>query len=201
MKVSLRASIGIIMTCFIISGCQSSNEDISMPDEESNDRYLQVENSDPAEKQTLNNREIADHLSSIAADVDNVNGATAVVAGPYAVVGLDVDKDLDRSRVGTIKYSVLEVLKHDPYGKTAVVVADGDIMERLNQMRNKMKQGYPIHGVVDELSGIVGRYMPDLPIDEDQPKEPDQNKKVLPKKDKKELDDIQEDQSNHKNKE
>lgn len=201
MTISMRTGICIIMTSFIISGCQSNDEDISLPDEESNNRYLQVEDSDPANKQSLSNKEIADHLASIAAGVANVNDASAVVAGPYAVVGIDVDKDLDRSRVGTIKYSVLEVLKHDPYGKTAVVVADGDIMERLNQMRNKMKQGYPIHGVVDELSGIIGRYMPDLPIDEDQPKEPDQNKKVLPKKDEKKLDDVQEDQSNHKNNE
>lgn len=201
MKVSIGAGICIAMTCFIISGCQSNNDDVSMSNEKSNNRFLQVEDSDPAKKQSLSNSEIADHLSSVAAGVDNVNNATAVVAGPYAVVGIDVDKDLDRSRVGTIKYSVLESLQHDPYGKTAVVVADGDIMERLNQMKNKMKQGYPVHGVVDELSGIIGRYMPNFPIDEDQPKEQDQNKDVLPKKDEKKLDDIQEDQSKHKNKE
>lgn len=201
MRIGIRTGICIVMTCFIISGCQSDNNDVSMQDEKSNNRFLQVEDSDPAKKQSLSNREIADHLSSVAADVANVNSATAVVAGPYAVVGIDVDKDLDRSRVGTIKYSVLESLQHDPYGKTAVVVADGDVMERLNQMRNKINQGYPVHGVVDELSGIIGRYMPDFPIDEDQPKEQDQNKKVLPKKDEKKLDDIEEDQSNHKNKE
>ncbi|ASK64443.1 hypothetical protein CFK37_16370 [Virgibacillus phasianinus] len=189
------------MTCIIISGCQSDNEDISLSDEKSNDRYLQVKDSDPADKQTLSNKEIADHLASIAAGVGNVNNATAVVAGPYAVVGIDVDKDLDRSRVGTVKYSVLEALQHDPYGKTAVVVADGDVMERLQQMRNKMGQGYPVQGVVDELSGIVGRYMPDFPINENKPKQSDQNKKVLPKKDEKKLDDIEEDQSNHQNNE
>src|SRR5699024_11699221 len=59
----------------------------------------------------------ADHLANVAGDVPNVKDATAVVAGPYAVVGIDVDKDLDRSRVGTIKYSVTEALQHDPYGK------------------------------------------------------------------------------------
>lgn len=201
MKLSMRTGIYTILTCFIISGCQSNNEDISMSNEKGNDRYLQVDDSDPAKKQSLSDKQIADHLASIAAGIANINDATAVVAGPYAVVGIDVDKDLDRSRVGTIKYSVLEALQHDPYGKTAVVVADGDIMERLRQLRGKMKQGYPIHGIVDELSGIVGRYMPDFPIDDNQPKEPDQNKKVLPKKDEKKLDDIEEEQSNHKNQE
>ncbi|ASN05890.1 YhcN/YlaJ family sporulation lipoprotein [Virgibacillus necropolis] len=201
MKLGILPGICFLITCFIISGCQSDNEDISMSDEKTNDRIIQVEDSDPAKKQSLSNREIADHLASIAAGVENVNNATAVVAGPYAVVGIDVDKDLDRSRVGTIKFTVLEALQHDPYGKTAVVVADGDVMERLRQMRNKMEQGYPVHGVVDELSAIVGRYMPDFPINENQPKEPDQNKEVLPKEDEKKLDDIEEEQSNHHNKE
>ncbi|WP_404452468.1 YhcN/YlaJ family sporulation lipoprotein [Virgibacillus necropolis] len=201
MKLGFRTGLCLLMTCFIISGCQSDNEDISAPDEESNNRFIQVKDSDPAKKQSLSNREIANHLASVAGGVDNVNDASAVVAGPYAVVGIDVDKDLDRSRVGTIKYTVLEALQHDPYGKTAVVVADGDIMERLRQMRNKMSQGYPTHGVVDELSAIVGRYMPDLPINDNQPKVPDQNKKVLPKKDEKKMDEIEEEQSNHKNNE
>lgn len=201
MKLGFRSGLCVLMTCFVISGCQSNNEDISAPDEESNDRFLQVKDSDPAEKQTLKDKEIATHLANIASRVDNVNDASAVVAGPYTVVGIDVDKDLDRSRVGTIKFTVLEALQHDPYGKTAVVVADGDIMERLRQMGNKINQGYPTHGVVDELSAIVGRYMPDFPINDNQPKEPDQNKKVIPKKDEKKLDEIEEEQSNHKNKE
>ncbi|MFZ3580485.1 YhcN/YlaJ family sporulation lipoprotein [Virgibacillus sp. DJP39] len=202
MRPCFRNGLCLLFTCFIITGCQSNNEDVSMPDEQNNNnRFLQVEDSDPAEKQSLNNSEIADRLASIASGVGNVNDASAVVAGPYAVVGIDVDKDLDRSRVGTIKFTVLEALQHDPYGKTAVVVADGDIMQRLRNMGDKIGQGYPAHGVVDELSAIIGRYMPDFPISDNQPKEPDQNKKVIPKEDKGKLDNIEEEQSNHKNKE
>lgn len=104
------------------------------------------------------------------------------MAGPYAVVGIDVDKDLDRSRVGSIKYAVLEALQKDPYGKTAVVVADGDVVERIRSMSDKAGQGYPVQGFVDELSAIVGRYMPDFPINEDRPKERDQNKSPYRKK-------------------
>ncbi|MBD1224429.1 YhcN/YlaJ family sporulation lipoprotein [Virgibacillus halodenitrificans] len=188
--------VQVLIIMFVISGCQQ-NEEEALESKENNQQFLQVKNSEPTDLQNLSNKEIADRLANIASDVPNVRGASAVVAGPYAVVGIDVDKDLDRSRVGTLKYSVSEALYHDPYGKTAVVVADADATERIRNMGNKIKQGHPVQGVVDELAAIVGRYMPDFPIQDDQPVDPDQNKEVLPEEEQKQLDQIQEEQSNH----
>ncbi|MYL47815.1 YhcN/YlaJ family sporulation lipoprotein [Virgibacillus halodenitrificans] len=188
--------VQVLIIMFVIVGCQQ-NEEEALESKENNQQFLQVKNSEPTTLQNLSNKEIADRLANIASDVPNVRGASAVVAGPYAVVGIDVDKDLDRSRVGTLKYSVSEALYHDPYGKTAVVVADADATERIRNMGNKIKQGHPVQGVVDELAAIVGRYMPDFPIQDDQPVDPDQNKEVLPEEEQKQLDQIQEEQSNH----
>lgn len=191
--MALRLTVSV-MVCFImLTSCQQNGE-TSLPDKESGNQYEQVKDSHPTRHSNKTNKEIADHLADLAGTVPNVNNATAVVAGPYAVVGIDVDKDLDRSRVGTIKYSVTEGLRHDPYGKTAVVVADADITERLRNMNDKIGQGHPVQGVVDELSAIVGRYMPDYPSKDKQPKEPDQNKEMIPKKNQDKLDDIQRDQ-------
>ncbi|TMN23454.1 YhcN/YlaJ family sporulation lipoprotein [Lentibacillus cibarius] len=193
--------LSLLSLSVVLFGCQQNDEERSMPEETENNRYIQVEDSHPQEKQNLSNNEIATHLANIAGNVPDVHDATSVVAGPYAVVGIDVDKDLDRSRVGSIKYAVLEALQKDPYGKTAVVVADGDVVERIRSMGDKISQGYPVQGFIDELAAIVGRYMPDFPINEDRPKERDQNKKSIPKDDKKQLDDVEEEQSNHHNKE
>ncbi|MFD1038739.1 YhcN/YlaJ family sporulation lipoprotein [Virgibacillus byunsanensis] len=196
--------LGILSSLIVILmvGCQQQEEE-SLPTEDTNntDRFVQVENSDPNQRKDLNNGEMADHLANIASSVPNVNDAASVVAGPYAVVGIDVDQELDRSRVGSIKYSVLEALQHDPYGKTAVVVADADVMERLRGMGNKINQGHPVQGVVDELSAIVGRYMPDFPINDDRPQGPDQNKEVIPEEDEQQLDEIEEEQSHQQNQE
>ncbi|MEW9677853.1 YhcN/YlaJ family sporulation lipoprotein [Lentibacillus sp. L22] len=191
----LRLYTFLIACVIILAGCQQNGE-TSLPEKENGNQLTHVKNSQPVENDNLTNSEIADHLADIANTVPNVNSASAVVAGPYAVVGIDVDKDLDRSRVGTIKYTVTEGLRHDPYGKTAVVVADADITERLRNMSNKIGQGHPVNGVVDELSAIVGRYMPDFPVDEDQPQEPDQNKEVIPKHNENKLNDIENDQGN-----
>src|SRR5690625_7317626 len=121
---------------------------------------MQIENSQPNQNPPIENDQISNHLAGVANNVPNVNNATAIVAGPYAVVAIDVDKELDRSRVGTIEYSVSEALQHDPYGKTAVVVADADDTERICSMTPKMQDGYSVQGIIDELSAIVGLYMP-----------------------------------------
>lgn len=197
--MKLRFGILTILLCLlVIVGCQQDDKNSSANEDKNDNQYVNVKNSDPMEKKSLSNTEIATHLANLASDIPNVNDAVSVVAGPYAVVGIDVDKDLDRSRVGTIKYSVSEALQHDPYGKTAVVIADADVMERLRGMGDRIKQGQPVYGFVDELAAIVGRYMPDFPINENRPQEPDQNKEIMPEKDKQKLDDIEEKQSNQK---
>lgn len=176
--------------------CQQENDETTLPDQGTSDHYARVKNSTQNENKELTNNQIANHLVAVADSVPDVNNSVAIVLGPYAVVGLNVDGDLDRSRVGTIKFSVLEALQKDPYGKTAVVVADGDVADRISEMNKKIQEGYPVQGMVEELASIVGRYMPNFPVPENMPKDSDQNKEMLPEEDKENLEDIQEDQSN-----
>lgn len=191
-----RLLIVTLFSLFILASCQQKTDDHTLQDKDATDnRLMQVKDSVPTQEKDFGNEQISTHLANIASEVPHVNNATAIVAGPYAVVGIDVDEDLDRSRVGTIKYSVSEALQDDPYGKTAVVVADADIAARIQSMGNKIQQGHPIKGIVDELSAIVGRYMPDFPVNEDQPQEPDQNKEIISDDEEKQIDDIQEDHS------
>ncbi|WP_138415084.1 YhcN/YlaJ family sporulation lipoprotein [Aquibacillus sediminis] len=197
----LTITVITLMISLMLYGCNQEEEN-SLPEQGNQDSPIQVKNSDPVEQnEDLSNQEIAQHLANLATDVPTVNNAQAVVAGPYAVVGIDVDKELDRSRVSTIKYSVAEALHHDPYGKTAVVVADADGTERIQKMADKIRQGHPVEGFVDEVAAIVGRYMPEFPINEDQPNTTDQNKEVVPEDEKEQLEEIQDNQSNnHKDK-
>ncbi|HZW68829.1 MAG TPA: YhcN/YlaJ family sporulation lipoprotein [Pseudogracilibacillus sp.] len=112
------------------------------------------------------NTEIANHLANVAKGVADVDQAVAIVAGPYAVVGIDIDEKAERQRVGTIKFSVSEALREDPYGKTAVIIADADASERLRKMNERIQAGEPIIGIVDELAEIVARFMPTFPVEQ-----------------------------------
>ncbi|MDQ0339144.1 YhcN/YlaJ family sporulation lipoprotein [Caldalkalibacillus uzonensis] len=131
------------------------------------DRNRVLENFDYTEAQ-----ETAERLAKLATRVDEVSDATAVVVGPWAVVGIDVDARLDRARVGSIKYSVAEALKEDPQGAYAVVTADPDTMQRLREMNRSIRRGEPVQGIMDELAEIVGRLMPQVPRDIEGPETP-----------------------------
>ncbi len=189
-----RMLLSLLLISGLLIGCNQNN-DHSTPTKNSNEN-IGVEQSSYEENQNMTNEEIASHLATLATEVPDVIDAAAIVAGPYAVVGINIDEATERQRVGTIKYSVNEALQHDPYGKTAVVVADADMPERIREMNNKIKQGYPIAGVVDELAEIVGRYMPSFPVPENRPQEQNENKNKISDDEERELDDIQREQSN-----
>ncbi len=47
-------------------------------------------------------QQISKRLVTLATSIPNVNDATAVVIGKYAIVGIDVDSKLERSQVGRL---------------------------------------------------------------------------------------------------
>ncbi|WP_232824014.1 YhcN/YlaJ family sporulation lipoprotein [Paraliobacillus zengyii] len=182
---------------FILAGCQGQEEEENSANQGNEDHVLHVKDSEVSQNEDGSNQEIAKHLANLANNVPDVNEATAIIAGPYAVVGIDVDKEIDRTRVGSIKYAVTEALHDDPYGKTAMVIADADATERIKAMARSVQSGDPVSGVMEELSAIVGRYMPELPPENTNQGEKDSNKQSIPENEEKELEDIQEEQSNN----
>ena len=72
---------------------------------------------------------------------------------------------MERSRVGTIKYSVAEAFRKDPYGINAVVTADIDLAQRLNEIGDDIRLGRPAAGFAEEMADIMGRIVPQVPRD------------------------------------
>jgi len=184
----------------LITGCNNNNEARNENGGDGND-VVQVRNNRGNEEDRKSSQQIAEHLVHLASEVPGVNDATAVVLGNMAVVGIDVKKDLERSDVDTIKYSVAESLKDDPNGANAIVVADADTMERLREINQDIQNGSPIRGIMNELSDIVGRVMPEVPADLEDPKPrdgiEDSKDKLNEKGEKKNLEQQQEKQSNY----
>lgn len=194
----MKILIYMLMICFAITGCSIGKQDNAK--EKPEQKNMSMQNVNYKANENKPNEKVADHLASLAASIPGVRDATAVVIGKYAVVGIDVKANLDRSRVDSIKYSVAESLKHDPNGANAVVVADVDTYERLKRMGDQIKHGKAGEGILDELAAIVGRVMPQVPNDMIENKETNpikDNDKQLPKNEENELKKEQEDQSNN----
>ena len=184
----------------LLSGCNFNNQAENANHHNEKNQVKQVKNSTIDKVDRKQSEAISKHLANLAAKVPNVKGATAIAIGNYAIVGIDVDKDLDRSKVGTIKYSVAEALKHDKYGANAIVIADPDITARLEEIGEDIRNGHPIQGILNELSDIVGRIMPEIPGDLQEPtpkNEMEESKKEQGNRDSNQLEKNQDKQSNN----
>ncbi|MDQ0217216.1 YhcN/YlaJ family sporulation lipoprotein [Peribacillus cavernae] len=155
------SSIAIVF--LFIAGCNTN--DNASEKQNNNKNVAQVKNSTIEENNKQSSQQIARRLVDLAVQVPHVNDATAAVLGDYAVVGIDVDANVERSEVGTIKYAVGEALKNDPYGADAAIVADPDMNARIREVSQDIQNGQPVRGILNELSDITGRIIPDVPGD------------------------------------
>src|SRR3954466_15431129 len=161
-RILLTTAISLLLT-----GCNANNhKEIA---KNGNQSLVNVKNSYIEGVDRKSGQEISKRLVSLATSIPNVNDATAVVLGNYAIIGIDVDKNLDRSEVGSIKYSVAESLKNDPHGARAIVVADPDINARLKEIGEDIQKGEPLEGIINELADIAGRVIPEVPADIEDP--------------------------------
>jgi YhcN/YlaJ family sporulation lipoprotein len=192
----------LIAILFLLAGCNNNNVENSQQSENRDNapHVTNVKNSTIQEVDRKTGQDISKRLVSLATSIENVNDATAVVIGKYALVGVDINADLDRSEVGSIKYAVAESLKNDPDGANAIVIADPDMNARLKEIGEDIQDGKPIQGIFNELADISGRLIPEVPADMIK-NEPDRDMKKpnekLNEKEEKELKNDQDNQSNN----
>jgi YhcN/YlaJ family sporulation lipoprotein len=147
----------------VLTGCGSDMRNGTSPSPPNN-KQVRTQQVAKQPRQMMNDtKSIAAHLEALAQKVPGVKGANCVVLGNTAVVGVDVDGNLDRARVGTLKYSVAEALRKDPHGANAIVTADIDLTQRIKDMRADINKGRPVAGFAEEMADIIGRIVPQLP--------------------------------------
>ncbi len=154
--------LATLTAALILTGC-GNGADNNRPQAETPGNNVQAQQYDPGKKLIEDPKAVELHLEELAASVDGVEAAHCVVIGNTAIVGLDVGGEVERSRVGTIKYAVAEAFRNDPYGIDAFVTADLDMSNRLAEIREDIVKGRPVAGFAEELADIIGRLIPQLP--------------------------------------
>lgn len=196
----LRKQIFSLAALLLMSGCSTDHASDDSKDQAKNG-LTQVHNSTIQESDRRTGQETSKRLTNLAQSVPEVNDATAVVIGKYALVGIDIDADIERSQVGTVKYSVGETLKNDPHGAYAIVVADPDLNARIKEVAADIKNGEPVRGILNELADITSRVIPEVPGDTLTPTPAkvtdDQGNSPHNQDDRKQLEKEQNEQSNH----
>lgn len=173
----MRSLLVAMLIIGLLAGCGNAQKQASP---QSNSYHAKSNSANNAKQPIRDAETVKEHLSSLALNVPGVRGVNCVVFGNTAIVGIDVDGKSERSRVGTIKYSVAEALSKDKYGANAIVTADMDINERLREISADTAQGRPISGFTNELADIIGRIVPQMPnaVKQNQPPSHTDNPKM-----------------------
>lgn len=153
-----------IIIAIVATGCSTVARNETSPSPQNNGR-VEAQQTEPRKKEIKNSEQVAAHLEQLAKGINGVTNAHCVVFGNTAIVGIDVDAKMERSKVGTLKYSVAEAFRKDPYGIDALVTADMDLTQRLNEIGADIRRGRPIAGFAEEMADIMGRIVPQLPRD------------------------------------
>lgn len=159
----MRYVVVLALAIVMMSGCSRAPRNEASPSQDG--RNIKVQQTAPEKPQIRNKQEVTERLETLAASIPQVHSARCVVLGNTAIVGINVDPHLDRSRVDVIKYSVAEALRKDPYGVHAFVTADIDMAGRISEIREDIRQGRPIAGFAEELADMIGRIVPQIPKD------------------------------------
>ncbi|NRG45498.1 YhcN/YlaJ family sporulation lipoprotein [Bacillus sp. CRN 9] len=190
----------ILALSVLLTACGTNNESLPPDNDKDAQHIVNVKNSTIEHQDRESGQQISQHLVKLASQVQHVNDATAVVIGDYAIVGIDIDANIERSEVGSIKYSVAESLKHDPHGANAMIIADPDIYARLQEIGEDIRTGQPIEGIMNELSDITGRLIPEIPadiVDPNTKQETEAPKQQMNEEENKQLEKKQQEQSNY----
>jgi YhcN/YlaJ family sporulation lipoprotein len=171
--IHVKRIIVLLLCVSFLAACSRAPQNGASSSQEQSQNGIKVQQVAPTKREIKDPTAVADRLEKLAASIPRVESAHCVVFGNTAVVGINVSPDLDRSKIGTIKYSVAEALRKDPYGVNAIVTADMDLDQRLRDIRDNVKNGHPITGFAEQMADIIGRVMPQLPRDiNNEPQEP-----------------------------
>ena len=104
----------LLLSFLIITGCNQDQGASNTQKNDGNETPINVKNSVEEHVDRKTGQEISKHLVELATQIPEVNDATAVVLGQFAVIGIDVNSKLDRNKVETINFAKKRINKFNP---------------------------------------------------------------------------------------
>lgn len=157
MRIKIAVALAVILVFGIIpaAGCSAFKK----PAPQNQPNVQTQQEPMPTEAGEVN--AIAGRLAGTADSVPGVNGATVVVAGTTAYVGIDEKAGLEKGETDRIKRDVSnEVKKAEPRLTAVYVSSDPDIITRLRRIADGIGAGQPVSAFAGELAEIAKRLSP-----------------------------------------
>lgn len=153
--------IALIIGLLMVSGCNALRKPAPENKPEAQVPAPSAPSREPMPTSPEEVKRIASELTGVADRVSGVNGATVVIAGTTAYVGVDQKAGLENEETERIKRDVSNEVKAAEPRLTAVYVSsDPDTVSRLRQIADGIANGQPVSAFDKELAEIVKRISP-----------------------------------------
>lgn len=148
----------------------SSNNSNMQLTKNSQNQVTNIKNTNNLNTQTSNTSNVSSNLSQratqIAKDINSIDGvekATVIITGETALIGLNLGDSLNDEQISNIKKLAETKTKDSNNGiKNAAVTASPEIVQRITNLANDIKEGKPISGLADELGNLIKRVTPTI---------------------------------------
>ncbi len=118
--------------------------------------------------QTPNANQAAERIANMVTDMENVERATAIVMGNMAIIGVRVEggnqqgaQNRDNAAGQEMKQEIATRVEREvPEVTEALVTADPEITQRIENISRNIAQGRPISESFDEIGEIIQRITP-----------------------------------------
>lgn len=158
----------IMLVSIVFSGCAvrripspGVGSDITTPD----NNYNKIPYGSNYSPKVSTPTTAADNIAKAVKTVPGIKGASAVISGNNAYVGINIDVsgNIDNTaKVQNLKKQAADMVrKTDNSIKTIYVSADADFVQRLTRISNDIKNGKPVEGFTNELTQLVKRMTPE----------------------------------------
>ncbi len=97
-------------------------------------------------------RNVANRMARIAADINGVTKATAVVQGKDAVVGIDVAQGKNRS---TVENNVLTAIRTGDPAYRVHVTSNGDLNRRIRVLNEQVRSGQHVRTIGQDFGTLI----------------------------------------------
>ncbi|SHH70600.1 sporulation lipoprotein, YhcN/YlaJ family [Caloranaerobacter azorensis DSM 13643] len=149
-------------------GCRKA-EKPNLPSPKQEDRNIidnEIERKDLEDVKEKTDKTLSARAEKIAdsiVDLPGVNDATVVITGNTALVGVDIEKELEGKVVTDLKKQIVTRVKQtDKDIKNVTVTADPDLFERIDDIAQEINRGRGMSEFADEVKEIIRRITPSM---------------------------------------
>jgi YhcN/YlaJ family sporulation lipoprotein len=156
-KFALAITVLLVFSLFAAVGCARAPEQRPAPPPQQTPQP----NNDIGRNNVAETQETAQRLSDVAERVTGVRGATVVINERTAMVGLNLDPDLEITETQLVKQRVEDRIRDaEPRMDRVVVTADPDLVAQIERLGKNVVQGRPVSEFTREFSTLLTKITP-----------------------------------------